>query len=148
MKTFLSKAGMILLGFLLPIVPLILTVGGFIALDTFFGLWKAKKLGYEVTSKKLSQLISKMVLYNSAVILFFCMDKFILSDVIGIFTNIELVLTKVVALTLISIECKSINEKYSAVTGINLWDSFKLLLKRSSEVKQDIGDIVDGAKDK
>jgi hypothetical protein len=76
------------------------------------------------------------------------MDKFILSDVIGIFTNIELVLTKVVALTLISIECKSINEKYSAVTGINLWDSFKLLLKRSSEVKQDIGDIVDGAKDK
>lgn len=142
MKQYLTTLTTILITFLTPIVPLILMVGLAIFLDTIFGIWRSYRLGVLITSKKMSQLVGKMVLYQSAVILFFCVDKYILYDVTSIFTNIELFLTKLVSLTLITIEFQSINENYKQISGINLWDKFKNILKRGNEVKGEIGEII------
>lgn len=128
----------IVIAFLTPIIPLMIIVGAAIAVDTFCGILKAVKTKQDITSRKMSKLISKIVLYETAVVLFFAIEKFILSDVIGLFTQIPFVLTKVVTTTLLFIEATSINENYKAISGISIWDKFKQLLSRAKELKKDV----------
>ena len=125
----------IAIAFLTPIIPLILIVGLAIFLDTFIAIYKAYKLNEKITSKKLSAVVSKMVLYQSAIIGFFCIEKYILGDLTIMLTSIPLVLTKLVAVTLLFIEGQSIIENYSAVSGINIFNKFKELLSRTKYVK-------------
>lgn len=131
----------LIIAFLVPIVPLILIVGIAILVDTIMGIYKAKKLGIAITSRKLSALISKMVLYQSAIVGFFVIEKYILDDFIIIFTAIPLVLTKLVTLTLLFIETQSINEHVKKLYNISLWGKFKDLLRRSKELKDELDEI-------
>lgn len=141
LKSSIFKILGIVIAFLIPIQPLILTVGLMILLDTVFGIYRAKKFNQDITSRRLSQIISKMVLYQSSVILFFMMEKFILMDFIIIFTSIPLFLTKIITITLCSIELKSIDENYQAVSGKSIWKGFKQLVARTQEIKKDISNI-------
>lgn len=133
----------IIMAFLVPIIPLILIVGAAITLDTIFGIYRSYKLKESITSRKLSRLISKMVLYQSAIILFFCIEKYILNDFIVVFTAIPLILTKLVSVTLIFVEIQSINENWMSITGVSLWSKFKDLLNRGKEIKSKIKDITE-----
>ena len=91
MKTLITSIKSHLIGvisiffaFLLPIRGLLICVGFAIVIDTVMGVYKAKKLnGWKsVSSRKLSALISKMFLYEGAIILFYAMDKFIMGEFI------------------------------------------------------------------
>jgi len=146
-KTSLVAVIGIVMAFLVPIIPLLLIVGGAILLDTIFGIIKAKKLGDPVTSRKMSKIVSKMVLYESAVVLFFCIEKFVLGDIIGLFTSIPLILTKLVVTTLLFIEGTSINENYQAISGVSIWGKFKSLLSRGKELKKDFKELTGDTKD-
>ena len=127
--------------FFLPISGILFLIGFAIVVDTLTGVWKAKKLGLPITSRKLSAIVSKLFLYEVAVIGFYLIDKFILNDIILVFFSIPLMLTKILSLVLVSIECISISENYEAVRGINIWSSLKNLLQRSKEIKQDLNEI-------
>ena len=127
--------------FFLPISGILFLIGFAIVVDTLTGIWKAKKLGLPITSRKLSAIVSKLFLYEVAVIGFYLIDKFILNDIILVFFSIPLMLTKILSLVLVSIECISISENYEAVRGINIWSSLKNLLQRSKEIKQDLNEI-------
>jgi len=116
-------------------------IGVLICIDTITGIWKAKKIGEKITSRKLSAIISKLALYEVTVIMFFLIDRFILNDIILTFFSVPFMLTKVVALVLASIEVMSINESYKQVKNIDLWSSLKNLLARSAEIKNDINKI-------
>lgn len=140
-ESFVAILAMIL-AFLSPIVPLLLLVGVAIALDTILGCLRARKLGQKITSRKLSQVVSKMVLYQTAVILFFCIEKYVLSDIIGMFTQIPLILTKLVTSTLLFIELLSINENLNSAYGFNLWTKFKDMVGRAKSVKDELEDTV------
>jgi hypothetical protein len=129
--------------FFLPVANLLFLVGFCILLDTVFGLWKAKKLKEKISSRRLSAIISKMMLYQITVILFFLIDKFILNSIMLQFFSVPLMLTKVIALILISIEIFSIDESYRAVHTYGLWSAFKKAVGRAKEIKLDI----DGLKD-
>ena len=112
-----------------------------ISIDTITGIWKAKKIGEKITSRKLSAIISKLALYEVTVIMFFLIDQFILNDIILTFFSVPFMLTKVVALVLASIEVMSINESWKRVKNIDLWTSLKNLLSRSAEINDDIKKI-------
>ena len=127
--------------FFLPISGILLMIGVLISIDTITGIWKAKKLGDKITSRKLSSIISKLALYEVTVIMFFLIDKFILNDIILTFFSVPFMLTKVTALVLASIEVMSINENYKIVKGIDLWQSMKLLFARAKDIKDDINKI-------
>ena len=116
-------------------------IGVLIVIDTITGIWKAKKIGDKITSRKLSAIISKLALYEVTVIMFFLIDKFILNDIILIFFSVPFMLTKIVALVLSSIEVMSINENYKVVKGIDLWQSMKLLFARAKDINDDIKKI-------
>jgi hypothetical protein len=127
--------------FFLPITGILFLIGFAIVIDTITGIWKSKKLNIPITSRKLSAIISKLMLYEVAVILFYLIDRFILNDIILVFFSIPLMLTKILALVLVSIETLSISENIKAVKGIDLWQSMKLLFARARDIKQDIDTI-------
>ena len=127
--------------FFLPISGILIMIGVLISIDIITGIWKAKKLGEKITSRKLSSIISKLALYEVTVIMFFLIDQFILNDIILTFFSVPFMLTKIVALVLASIEVMSINENYKIVKGIDLWQSAKLLFARAKEVKEDLNKL-------
>ena len=131
----------ICLAFFLPISGILLMIGVLIVIDTVAGIWKAKKIGEKITSRRLSAIISKLALYELTVIMFFLIDRFILNDIILIFFSVPFMLTKIVALVLSSIEVMSINESWKQVKQVDLWQSAKALFARAKEIKDGINNI-------
>jgi hypothetical protein len=127
--------------FLMPISGLLFLVGFVIVLDTITGVWKSIKNKVKITSRGLSAIISKMLLYEVTVIMFYMIDQFILNNIILQFFSVELLLTKVLALILVSIEVMSINENYKAVKGLDLWQSMKNLFARAKDIKKEVDEI-------
>lgn len=141
-KVTFDKILITLSAFLMPIKPLLILVGLMIFLDTIFGVWKCKKNGTQITSKGLSSIVSKMVLYQASVILFFALEKFIFGDFVLLFTSIPLFLTKIVATLLVGIEITSISENVEEATGVSIWQRIKSMLGRVKEIKNDVNDII------
>lgn len=127
--------------FLMPISGLLFLVGFVILLDTVTGVWKSVKHKVPITSRGLSAIISKMLLYEVTVILFYMIDKFILNSIILQFFSVDLLLTKVLSLILVSIEVMSINENYKAVKGLDLWEAMKNLFARAKDIKKEVDEI-------
>ena len=127
--------------FFLPISGILILIGVSVILDTLTGVWKSRKLGAAITSRKLSSVISKILLYEVTVMLFYLIDYYILNDIVLTFFSVELMTTKILALVLVSIEVISINENYKAVKNIDLWESLKNLFARAKEVTQDFKNI-------
>ena len=132
----------ICLAAIIPIKPLVLLVGVCISLDTFFGVFRAYKQGKKITSRELSSVISKMALYEFALILFFFIDSLILNDIAKTFTPVDLFMTKVVAAVLISVECISILENIKLSTGLDFIGMAKKTLKRGKSLKDEVQDII------
>lgn len=131
----------VLWAFLMPISGLLFLVGFVIILDTITGVWKSYKQKVKITSRGLSAIISKMLLYEVTVILFYMIDHFILNNIILQFFSVDLLLTKVLSLILVSIEVMSINENYKAVKGLDLWQAMKNLFARAKEIKKEVDGI-------
>ena len=140
-KLYSTKLMAIILSFFLPIVGILILIAASVILDTITGIWKSKKLKQPITSRRLSAIISKILLYEATVMLFYAMDKFLLNDIVISFFSIDLLTTKILALTMVSIEVISINENYKAVKGIDLWASLKNLFARAKEVTSDFKNI-------
>ncbi|MFZ9242272.1 MAG: phage holin family protein [Sediminibacterium sp.] len=130
-----------LLAFFAPIKGILITVGLLILIDTAFGVWKAKRLGEKLTSRGFSKIISKLLLYEMTVIMFYLIDTFMLGDILKGFFSIENLLTKAVGLILASVEVFSIDESWRAVKKYGLWDAAKKLLARSKEAKAELKDF-------
>jgi hypothetical protein len=127
--------------FFLPISGILFLIGFTIVVDTLTGIWKSRKLKIAITSRRLSAIVSKLFLYELAVIGFYLIDFWILNDIIMKFFSVPLMLTKILSLVLVSIETLSISENYKAVKGIDIWSAFKQLLQRSKEIKNDIDGV-------
>jgi len=140
-KNSLLKLITICVSFFLPISGILGLLFALILSDTATGIWKAKHQKHEITSRKLSAIISKLLLYELTVILFFLIDYFILNDIILTVFSVPLMLTKVLALVLASIEIMSISENWRIVKGVNLWQSAKLLFTRAIDIKNDINKL-------
>jgi hypothetical protein len=133
----------ICLAFFLPISGILLMIGVLICIDTFTGIKKAHKLKEKITSRKLSSIISKLLLYEVTVIMFFLIDQFILNDIILTFFSVPFMLTKIVALVLASVEVISINENIKVIStrNLDLWQSAKALFARAKEVKDNLNKL-------
>jgi hypothetical protein len=144
MKTYhegLHNVLLALLLFMAPIKGILITVGAFIILDTASGIWKSIKKKVPITSRGLSAIISKMLLYQLTVITTYLLDYYILGEIIYGLFSIDQLLTKIVAMVLVFIEAQSINENYKEIRGVDLWEQFKKLLSRAKEAKDDFKDI-------
>jgi hypothetical protein len=121
----------------LPIKELMLTIGFLVASDMLVGIWKALKLKQRIRSRRMSDTITKLLLYQIAIMSGFLIETFIIAELIPI--------TKLVATVIAVIEFKSIVESIESVTGKDLWSKLKTIIGRKSE---DITDAMTDGKDK
>ena len=133
MKTKISLLALSFFSILTPIKPLVLIAITSIILDTCFGIWRSFKKGQKIRSRRLSHTISKIFLYSFAIVFIFLLEKFVISDILGHFIAIDLVLTKMFTFFCVVTELKSINESYESVTGKNVWKAFITFVTRSKE---------------
>jgi hypothetical protein len=82
-----------------------------------------------------------MLLYQLAVITGFVLDKWLLGEFISFLFTIEFLFTKLIAMTLVFIELVSIDENFRELTGKNLFKSFKQMITRASDIKDDINKL-------
>ena len=143
MKTYLNYIFTGLLMFFTPIYGLLIAVGFAIFLDTFTGIFKSVKLNgwRSIRSRKLSNIVSKMLLYQITILLLFVIDNYVLNEFIAVHFTIKFMFTKLVAILLIFIELVSIKENIEEALKIDIWKMLKNLLNRAKEVKEDINEI-------
>jgi hypothetical protein len=143
MRTFLLQLLAALLLFFAPIQQLVMVVGIAIMLDTFTGIYKSVKLGgwKSIRSRKLSNIISKLVLYEVSIILLYPIDKFLLNELLLNVVSVQFFSTKVACVLLILVELTSIKENIEAALKINIWQILKRTINRAKEISHDVDDI-------
>jgi hypothetical protein len=140
MKSKLTILAFSIFTILTPVKPLVIIAVLAIILDTCFGIWRSvKKSGWKsIRSRRLSHTISKTLLYSGAIVFVFLLEKYVIADILAHFIAIDLLLTKAFTFFCVYTEIKSINESYFSVTGVNVWDKFIKLVKRSKETLEDL----------
>jgi hypothetical protein len=125
---------------LAPVQPMVLMAVFTIILDMCFGVWRSvKKNGWaSIRSRRLSNTISKSLLYSGAIVFIFLLEKFVLSDLLGYFIRVDLLLTKGFTAFCVFTEIKSINESYFSVTGVNVWEKFLQFVRRGKEQLEEL----------
>jgi hypothetical protein len=126
-----------------PIHGLLIAVAAAIILDTFTGIFKSVKLkGWaSVRSRVLSNIISKMALYEICILFLFLIDKFVLNEFVFHWFKFDYMFTKICAIMLIFIELVSIKENVEETFKVDIWQLLKKLFLRAKEVKQNINDL-------
>ena len=135
MKTKLTLFVFSICTLIAPVKPMVLMAIFTIILDMAFGIWRSvKKNGWaSIRSRRLSNTISKSLLYTGAIVFIFMLEKFILADLLAYFISVDLLMTKAFTAFCVFTELKSINENYHSVTGVNVWEKFMQFVKRGKE---------------
>ena len=143
MKTFSLQLLTALLLFFAPIQQLVMVVGLAILCDTFTGIYKSVKLyGWKsIRSRKLSNIISKMVLYEVAIIVLYPIDKFLLNELLLNIVSVQYFSTKVACVLLVLVELTSIKENIEEALKIDIWKTLKNFIKRAKEVSNNYDEI-------
>jgi len=131
----------VLIAFYSPIAGVLLCVGLFIFADTVTGVWKAIKTGKRSSKKMRQGLVPKMLLYQSAILILFVLDFYILGGIVSIFFKIPYLVTKIGALVLIYIELTSIDENWTIIKGKSLWSSMLDMFKKLKTVKSNVDSL-------
>ncbi|QDP51072.1 MAG: hypothetical protein Unbinned3907contig1000_15 [Prokaryotic dsDNA virus sp.] len=128
-----------ILVFFSPIKPIILLVGLSTILDTIAGIWRAKKLKEKVSSRKARKgLVPKLVSYIVAVLLVYTTDFFIINELVSNFISIDYLATKLIALALISVEVKSIDESFKAVKGCSFLEKITSIILKARDIRKNL----------
>jgi len=136
MKLYLSSVLTALFLFFAPVKGIILIVAISTIIDTCFGVWKAVKLGEDVTSKIFRKgLLSKLLTYVAATMLIFASDVFIINELTRSLVSVDFISTKVLSLVLVAIEVKSMDESFIDVNGYSFIDRAKSIIVKIKNIK-------------
>ena len=139
LQTYIETFIAVLIVFFAPITGMIILVALSTIIDTGFGCWRANKLGETITSKKFRYgLLPKLLSYIGAVMLVYASDVFILNDLTMLVVSVKFLSTKLIALTLIGIEVKSMDESFLKVKGYSFLKKFTSFIIKVKDVKKKI----------
>lgn len=119
MKEWLNKVALASLAALAPIKMVMITVGILIMADLVTGIWAALKRGEKVSSAIMRRTVSKIFIYQLAVICGFMLETYILDGIVPV--------AKIVAGVIGMVEFKSILENSNHIVG---GDIFKLVIQK------------------
>ena len=119
MKEWLYKGLLVLAATLAPIKPLLLACGALIIADLITGIMAAKKRKEKINSADMRRSLSKMVVYQIAIISAFVLEKYMLDNLLPV--------SKIVSGVIGMVEFKSILENASVIAGE---DILKLVLEK------------------
>jgi peptidoglycan biosynthesis protein MviN/MurJ (putative lipid II flippase) len=131
----------VLLVFFAPIKGIIILVALSTILDTAFGVWKASQLKENVNSKTFRHgFVPKLVSYVGAIMLVYASDFFIINYLTKEVISVDYLATKVIALMLISIEVKSMDESFQKVKGYSFISKIVKLIIKAKDVKKKLAE--------
>lgn len=110
-----------------PIKAVIITVGILIFADLVLGILAARKRGEKITSAGMRRTITKMCVYQLAVLTGFLFETFLLGGLIPV--------SKLVAAVIGSVEFKSLLENVTEITGVSFKDLISKLGSKNDETK-------------
>lgn len=119
MKKYLYEGLLVLTAILAPIKPLILACGVLILADMITGMMAAKKRGENINSAEMRRSLTKMVVYQVAIISGFVLEKYMLGQLVPV--------AKIVGGVIGMVEFKSILENVSTIAG---QDIVKLVMEK------------------
>lgn len=127
-------------GYLMPVFPLMIAVGIVIFVDTAFGIWAVKKTEPEKFSSNALRkgLVTKLFFYQLVVVSIFLIDKLILHEFSSMLSEMEFLVTKLVAVALIMIEAVSIDEKFYIVHKKHIVQGLKDFINSYNTIKKEI----------
>lgn len=129
----------LLVVFFAPIKGIIILVALATILDTAFGVWKASKLKENVNSKTFRHgFVPKLMSYVGAIMLVYASDFFIINYLTKELVSIDFLATKLIALMLISIEVKSMDESFEKVKGYSFISKLVKLIMKAKDVKKQL----------
>lgn len=124
MKNFLVKYGIMLCKYLLvvftPIIPTILWLGVFVFIDLFTGIVKAKRKGDVISSKRMSETVTKVMLYASAIVSCYVLDTQIIGN-----SFLPIPIWRLAAGYIAVVEVQSNLENVSEILNMPLWQFIK-----------------------
>jgi hypothetical protein len=127
----------ILIVFFAPIKGIILLVALGTIIDTGFGIWKAKKLNENINSKTFRHgFVPKLISYVVGIMLVYTSDFFIINYLTKEVVSVDYIATKLIALTLISIEVKSMDESFEKVKGYSFIKEIVKMIVKAKNVKK------------
>ncbi len=132
-NSYVIKAFIAINLILTPIKPIALVVFCLIFGDLIAGIYRSWKMKEKITSKRMSNTGSKILLYNLCILSMFILETFVLD-----FFPEKLYMTKFVAGFLGLTELKSIFENTDKVLKINILKKFMEFLKRPAEEIRDV----------
>lgn len=124
---YLESLGISLLAVFLPIKPVLITVSVLISADLIFGIWAAKKRGEKISSARLRDTIIKFIVYQSACVLGFVVEKYLLDSLLPI--------TKITAGLIGLTEIKSLTENFQDITQKDLFKELLIKLGSPNKIK-------------
>jgi hypothetical protein len=127
----------ILIVFFAPIKGIIFLVALATIIDTGFGVWKAKKLKEKINSKTFRHgFVPKLISYVVGIMLVYTSDFFIINYLTKEIVSVDYIATKLIALTLISIEVKSMDESFEKVKGYSFIKEIVKMIIKAKNVKK------------
>lgn len=115
MKTWSYNLLLSIFAVFAPIKALIFSVGFLIFVDCVTGVWAAKTRGEKISSAALRRTVSKMVIYQMAILSGFLVEHYMISELFPI--------SKLVAGAIGMVEFKSVLENSTVITGQDLFKS-------------------------
>jgi phage-related holin len=112
MKEWITKGLTVIFAVLAPIKPLIIACGALILADMVTGIIAAKTRKEKLQSAEMRRSLSKMVVYQVAIISAFVLETYMLEGLLPV--------TKVVGGVIGMVEFKSILENASTIAGKDL----------------------------
>ncbi len=107
----IQKIGLLfvwLIMFFTPLVPTILIVTVFVAIDYLMGVQASRKQGIEITSRRRKDTVTKTLAYQLTLITAFFLEKFFIKD---------FPVLKLVSGFIVYVEVTSIDENNKIITG-------------------------------
>jgi Bacteriophage holin family len=123
MKEWTQSVALAAVAALAPIQAVLISVGVLIVADLFTGMLAAHKRGEKLASAAMRRTVSKLLIYQTAVITGFLLETYLLSSLVPV--------SKIVAGAIGLVEFKSILENCNAALGQDIFQT--VLLKLGSD---------------
>ena len=128
MKEWLNKLLIASLAALAPIHMVLITVGVLIMADLITGIWAAKTRGEKINSAAMRRTVSKMFVYQLAVICGFMLEIYILGSIMPV--------CKIVAGVIGLVEFTSILENCNVILGMDIFSEILKKIGSDNDKKQ------------
>lgn len=139
MKQYFWTLLTIIISFLAPIQGLLLLMMGFVLFDTITGVYTSVKLKGKESFRSgiLFNIVPKLFMYLSTIILAYGVDLLIINEIFGM----KYILAKILSIIFIYTEIKSIDENSMKLGNRSFWTVLKEIIRRLTNIKKDINKL-------